>query len=101
MYLSTTVIEEQEQHLKRLKDLMTDKDTIDIRCLKVFLVGPPGVACGKTITLNHLLKVIDNISSSTQKCQSTLLADCIQVIAFSLRMQPNGSLQEMLTKKQN
>ena len=80
MYLSTTVIEEQEQHLKRLKDLMTDKDTIDIRCLKVFLVGPPGV--GKTVTLNRLLKVIDNISSSTQKCQSTLLADCIQVIAF-------------------
>ena len=80
MYRSTTVIEEQEQHLKRLKDLMTDKDTIDIRCLKVFLVGPPGV--GKTITLNRLLKVIDNISSSTEKYQSTLLADCIQVIAF-------------------
>ena len=59
---------------------MTDKDTMDIRCLKVFLVGPPGV--GKTTTLNRLLKTIQNISTSAEECQSTLLADCIQVIAF-------------------
>ena len=59
---------------------MTDKDTIDIRCLKVFLVGPPGV--GKTTTLNRLLKAINNISTSAEKFQSTLLADCIQVVAF-------------------
>ena len=80
MHLFTTVLEEQEQYLKRLEDLMTDKDTMDIRCLKVFLVGPPGV--GKTTTLNRLLKTIQNISTSAEECQSTLLADCIQVIAF-------------------
>ena len=80
MHPFTTVLEEQEQYLKRLEDLMTDKDTIDIQCLKVFLVGPPGV--GKTTTLNRLLKTIQNISTSAEECQSTLLADCIQVIAF-------------------
>ena len=59
---------------------MTDKDTMDIRYMKCFLVGPPGV--GKTTTLNRMLKAIDNISSSGAKCQSTLMANCIQVLAF-------------------
>ena len=61
---------------------MTDKDTIDLRYLKVFLVGPPGV--GKTTTLNRLLKIIDNICSAGEKAmlESTLLANCIQVFVF-------------------
>ena len=61
---------------------MSDMDTIDIRYLKTFLVGPPGV--GKTTTLNRLLKVITNILSAGDKAiiPSTLLANCIQVFAF-------------------
>ena len=61
---------------------MSAKDTIDIRYLKTFLVGPPGV--GKTTTLNRLLKVITNIISAGDgaKIPSTLLANCIQVFAF-------------------
>ena len=59
---------------------MVDKDTVDIRYLKTFLVGPPGV--GKTTTLDRLLKVIENICSAGDQCQSTLLANCIQVLAL-------------------
>ena len=75
------VIREQQQHLKRLDDLMVDKDVMDLRYLKVFLVGPPGV--GKTTTLNRLLNIIDNLFSAGEAatCQSTLLANCIQVLA--------------------
>ena len=50
----TAEIEQQQQNLKRLEDLMTDKDTMDICYMKCFLVGPPGV--GKTTTLNRMLK---------------------------------------------
>ena len=61
---------------------MMDKETVDIQYLKVFLVGPPGV--GKTTTLDRLLKTIENICSANEYgvCQSTLLANCIQVLAF-------------------
>ena len=61
---------------------MADKDTIDICYLKVLLVGPPGV--GKTTTLNRLLKVYANIRTAGDKAkrQSTLLANCTQVLAF-------------------
>ena len=61
---------------------MADKDTIDICYLKVLLVGPPGV--GKTTTLNRLLKVYVNIHTAGDKAkrQSTLLANCTQVLAF-------------------
>ena len=76
------VIKEQQQNIKQLKDLMSAKDTIDIRYLKTFLVGPPGV--GKTTTLYRLLKVITNILSAGDgvKIPSTILANCIQVFAF-------------------
>ena len=79
--LNTAVIKEQRQHLKRLDDLMTDKDTMDLCYMKLFLVGPPGV--GKTTTLNRLLHIIDNLCSAGEKatCRSTLLANCIQVLA--------------------
>ena len=61
---------------------MAGKDTIDICYLKVLLVGPPGV--GKTTTLNRLLKVYTNIHTAGDKAkhQSTLLANCTQVLAF-------------------
>ena len=61
---------------------MTDRDTQNIRYLKTFLVGPPGV--GKTTTLNRLLKVITIILTAGDKAKipSTLLANCIQVFTF-------------------
>ena len=70
----------RQQYLKRLDEMIKDEDTIDIRCLKVFLVGPPGV--GKTTTLKRLLKSIENIRSAGDNYQSTLLANCIQVLVF-------------------
>ena len=59
---------------------MSSKDTLDLRYLKIFLVGPPGV--GKTTTLDRLLMVITNLSSIGRTQRSTLLANCIQVFAF-------------------
>ena len=46
---------------------MTDKNTLDIRYLKTFLVGPPGV--GKTTTLNRLLKLIINICTAGDRAK--------------------------------
>ena len=83
MYLLlVVVIEEQQQYLKRLETLMTENDAQNIRYLKTFLVGPPGV--GKTTTLNHLLNIITNILTASDKAKipSTFLANCIQVFAF-------------------
>ena len=59
---------------------MSSKDTIDLRYLKIFLVGPPGV--GKTTTLDRLLKAMTNLCSVERMPRSTLLANCIQVFAF-------------------
>ena len=61
---------------------MTDKDALNICCLKYFFVGPPVV--GKTTTLNRLLKIIVNIylEGDKAKYQSTLLANCIQALAL-------------------
>ena len=70
-----------------MAEYFSDKNTVDIRCLKVFLVGPPGV--GKTTTLNRLLKTIVNISSesadseSKANTRSTLLVNCIQALVFA------------------
>ena len=65
---------------------MSGKDTFDLRYLKIFLLGPPGV--GKTTTLDRLLKLITNLSSTERMPRSTLLANCVQVFAF---MQSDGS----------
>ena len=61
---------------------MTAAGTIDLRYLKLYLVGPPNV--GKTTTLSRLLKTFENIHSAGDKSniQSTLLANCIQAFAF-------------------
>ena len=61
---------------------MTDENTINLRYLKLFLVGPPGV--GKTTTLERLRKEIENILSAgdKKKISSTMLANCVQVLAF-------------------
>ena len=59
---------------------MSSKDTVDLRYLKIFLVGPPGV--GKTTTLDRLLKAMTNLCSIGRMPRSTLLANCIQVFAF-------------------
>ena len=71
-----------KKYLRKLEDIMTGKDTINLCYLKVLLVGPPGV--GKTTTLNRLLKVYKNISAAGDKAKrrSTLLTDCTQVLAF-------------------
>ena len=75
-------MDEQRRYLQRLEDLMSNEDTIHIRYLKLFLVGPPFV--GKTTTLNRLLKVILNLETAGEmgKVRSTLLANCTQVLAF-------------------
>ena len=77
-----TVIGEQQRYVERLQDLMTDENTINLRYLKLFLVGPPGV--GKTTTLERLRKEIENILSAgdKKKISSTMLANCVQVLAF-------------------
>ena len=82
LILTILVVKEQQQYLKRLEELMSDEDTIDLRYLKTFLAGPPGV--GKTTTLNRLLKLFINILSACdeEKPQSTLLANCIHVFAL-------------------
>ena len=61
---------------------MTDENTVSIRYLKLFLVGPPFV--GKTTTLNRLLKEILNLQTAGDKgnVPSTLLANCTQVLAY-------------------
>ncbi|XP_064401929.1 uncharacterized protein LOC135347799 isoform X6 [Halichondria panicea] len=76
------IAKEQQRYLEILKDLMTAAGTIDLRYLKLFLVGPPYV--GKTTTLSRLLKTFENIHSAGDKSniQSTLLANCIQAFAF-------------------
>ena len=76
-----TVSGEQQRYVERLQDLMTDENTINLRYLKLFLVGPPGV--GKTTTLERLRKEIENIlSAGDKKISSTMLANCVQVLAF-------------------
>ncbi|XP_064402010.1 uncharacterized protein LOC135347838 isoform X2 [Halichondria panicea] len=76
------VIKWQRRYLNRLMTLMVEKETIDICTLKLCLVGPPHV--GKTTTLNRLLQVYENIQSAGDKAKyaSTLLANCIQVMAL-------------------
>ena len=92
------VVQEQQRYLKQLENLMTDRDTQNIRYLKTFLVGPPGV--GKTTTLNRLLKVITNIHEAGDKAKipSTLLANCIQVFTFvsgdGTQWIPSGDLSQ-------
>ena len=79
---SYAVIGEQKRYLKKLEDLITDKDTISMQYLRLLLVGPPSV--GKTTTLSRLLKDIVNISSAGDKAKlrSTLLTNCHQVVAY-------------------
>ncbi|XP_064385874.1 uncharacterized protein LOC135334561 isoform X3 [Halichondria panicea] len=76
------VIGEQKRYLKKLDDLMTDKETISMQYLRLLFIGPPSV--GKTTTLSRLLKDIENISSSGDKANlhSTLLTNCHQVVAY-------------------
>ena len=77
--------QEQQQYLKRLRELMVDKNNIDVCYLKVFLIGPPFV--GKTTTLNRLLKNFENILTASKedqiRIQSTLLANCTQVLVVA------------------
>ncbi len=77
------VIEEQKRYLKKLDDLMTDKDTISMQYLRLLLVGPPSV--GKSTTLSRLLNDIENICSAGDKAKlrSTLLTNCHQVVAYT------------------
>ena len=82
LFYNYAVIGEQKRYLKKLDNLMTDKDTISMQYLRLLLVGPPFV--GKTTTLGRLLKDIENISSAGDKAKlrSTLLTNCHQVVAY-------------------
>ena len=73
---------EQQQHLKRLEDLMTSKDTISLRYLKILAAGPPNT--GKSTTVSRLVKQFSNLLTAGAKGvrRSTLLANCTQVLAF-------------------
>ncbi len=64
-----------------LNDLITAEDSINLRYVKLFLVGPPFV--GKTTTLSRLLNIFVNIHSAGDKAKlpSTLLANCIEAFA--------------------
>ena len=65
-----------------LQQLMSDKNTIQIRYLKMFFIGPPRV--GKTLTRLRLCNEMKNIISrgDTALPDSTLLANCKQILMY-------------------
>ncbi len=81
-FVSSAVIKHQRLYLNSLLMTLLDEDAVNICTLKLCLVGPPHV--GKTTTLNRLLQKYVNIQSAGDKAkyQSTLLANCIQVMAL-------------------
>lgn len=64
--------------MQLLDRLMTDPNRIMIRYPKMFFVGPPRV--GKTITRLRLCQEMINISENRSLPDSTILAECKQVV---------------------
>ena len=79
----------EQQYPKRVKDLMTDEEGLDLCHLSIFLAGPPGV--GKTSTRNRLLNV--NSTHHGGDMLSMQSANCIQ----GLNMIVNGEETEWVS----
>ncbi|XP_064385940.1 uncharacterized protein LOC135334611 isoform X5 [Halichondria panicea] len=82
---SSASVEEQLKYLHKLNELLTDtENTINIRYLKLYLIGLSGL--GKTTfrkrLLGHLLNLASIPPQDRKRC-STLLAECNQVLAVS------------------
>ena len=86
MYLSLSAsVEEQLKYVHKLNELLRDKkNTINLRYLKLYLIGLSGL--GKTTLrkrlLGHLLNLASIPPQDRKRC-STLLAECNQVLAVS------------------
>ena len=84
MYLSLSAsVQEQLKYLHKLNELLRDKkNTINLRYLKLYLIGLSGL--GKTTfrkrLLGHLLNLASIPPQDRKRC-STLLAECNQVLA--------------------
>ncbi|XP_064387204.1 uncharacterized protein LOC135335598 isoform X4 [Halichondria panicea] len=78
-------VEEQLKYVHKLNELLTDtENTINIRYLKLYLIGLSGL--GKTTFRKRLLGQLLNLASippQDRKRCSTLLAECTQVLAVS------------------
>ncbi|XP_064385967.1 uncharacterized protein LOC135334629 [Halichondria panicea] len=78
-------IKEQLKYVHKLNELLRDKkNTINLRYLKLYLIGLSGL--GKTTFRKRLLGHLFNLASISpqdRKRCSTLLAECTQVLAVS------------------
>ncbi len=78
-------VQEQLKYVRKLDELLRDKkNTINLRYLKLYLIGVSGL--GKTTfrkrLLGHLLNLASIPPQDRKRC-STLLAECNQVLAVS------------------
>ncbi len=78
-------LQEQLKHVHKLNELLSDKtNTINLRCLKLYLIGLSGL--GKITFRKRLLGQLLNLGSippQDRKRCSTLFAECNQVLALS------------------
>ena len=78
-------VKEQLKYVHKLNELLRDKkNTINLRYLKLYLIGLSGL--GKTTFRKRLLGYLLNLASippQDRKRCSTLLAECTQVLAVS------------------
>ena len=76
------MIEKQRQNTRALNNLLTAENVKKVRCVRLYLVGPPCV--GKSTTLGRLQYDFVNISTGGDeaKCESTLLANCTQILSI-------------------
>ena len=86
MYLSLSAsVQDQLKYVHKLNELLRDKkNTINLRYLKLYLIGLSGL--GKTTFRKRLLGHVLNLASippQDRKRCSTLLAECNQVLAVS------------------
>ncbi len=85
LFLLSASVQEQLKYLHKLNELLRDKkNTINLRYLKLYLIGLSGL--GKTTFRKRLLGLLPNLASippQDRKRCSTLLAECNQVLAVS------------------